>query len=101
MLARLLPGAQFFSLENLERAGESACRVICISAVPPHAASHAAYLARRLKKRRPDLKVVVALWASEGLDRLKPRLLANGVDAVFTQLAEVVAHLQQFPTKQN
>ncbi|HWM44208.1 MAG TPA: AI-2E family transporter [Burkholderiales bacterium] len=99
MLARLLPGAQFFSLENLERAGESACRVICISAVPPHAASQAAYLARRLKKRRPELKVVVALWASEGLDRLKPRLLANGVDAVFTQLAEVVAHLQRLPTQ--
>jgi predicted PurR-regulated permease PerM len=95
ILARLLPGARLLSAENFE----NTCRVVCISAVPPHAASHAAYLARRLKKRRPDLKVVVALWAGEGLDRLKPRLLASGVDAVFTQLAEVVAHLQQFPTK--
>ena len=46
MLARLLPGAQLFSAkslatETLERLGEDACRTVCISAVPPHAASHA------------------------------------------------------------
>jgi predicted PurR-regulated permease PerM len=96
-LARLLPGAQVFSTQTLERVGESACRVICISAVPPHAASHAAYLARRLKKGRPEMKVVVALWASEGIDKIKPRLLSAGVDEVFTRLADLVAHLQQLP----
>jgi hypothetical protein len=68
---------------------------VCISAVPPHAASHAAYLARRLKKRLPELKVVVALWTSEGIDKIKPRLLSAGVDEVFTRLAEVQSHLRQ------
>ena len=61
MLARLLPGAQTFSArslaaEALEKVGEGACKTICISAVPPQAASHASYLARRLKKRFPTLK---------------------------------------------
>jgi hypothetical protein len=86
MLAKLLPGAQV--------AGEGAsCRVACICAVPPHAASHAASLARRLKKQQPGLKVVVALWASDGIERIKPRLLDAGVDEVATQLPEVLASL--------
>jgi AI-2E family transporter len=81
--------------ETLERVGEGACRMVCISAVPPHAASHAAYLARRLKKQLPELKVVVALWTSEGIDKIKPRLLSSGVDEVFTRLADVQSHLRQ------
>jgi predicted PurR-regulated permease PerM len=104
MLARLLRGAQLFSSaslagEVLERISEQGCRAICISAVPPHAASHAAYLARRLRKRFPELKIVVGLWTSEGIDKVKPRLLAAGVDEVATRLADVVAQLTQLRLK--
>jgi predicted PurR-regulated permease PerM len=91
ILARLVPGAKIVSPENFE----SACRVVCISAVPPHAASHAAYLARRLKKRFPGIKVLVALWTSEGIDRIKPRLLAAGVDEVATRLPDALEQLRQ------
>lgn len=99
MLARLLPGAQVFSAkslaaETLEQVGEGACRVMCISAVPPHAASHASYLARRLKKQFPKLRIVVALWTSEGIERVKQRLLAAGVDEVATRLPDVLAQLR-------
>jgi hypothetical protein len=83
----LLPGAQI-AKEGAE------CRVVCISAVPPHAASHAAALARRLKKDKPELKVLVALWASDGIERIKPRLLDAGVDEVATQLPDVLARLR-------
>jgi predicted PurR-regulated permease PerM len=91
ILARLARGAKIFSPENFEKA----CRVVCISAVPPHAASHAAYLARRLKKSFPGIKVLVALWTSEGIDRVRPRLLAAGVDEVATRLPDVLAQLRQ------
>jgi predicted PurR-regulated permease PerM len=93
MLAKLLPGAQVYS----EAPDRTACRLACISAVPPHAASHAAYLARRLKKHNPQLKVLVALWASDGIERIKPRLLEAGVDEVATQLPDVLAQLGQAP----
>jgi hypothetical protein len=101
MLARLLPGAQLLSSESLaaetlEKVGEGTCRVVCVSAVPPHAASHAAYLARRLKERFPELRIVVALWTSEGIDRIKPRLLNAGVDEVVTRLDDAVAQLRPF-----
>jgi predicted PurR-regulated permease PerM len=80
--------------ETLERIAQQGCTAICISAVPPHAASHAAYLARRLKKRLPELKIVVALWTSEGIDKARPRLLAAGIDEVATRFAEVLAQLR-------
>ena len=89
MLARLVPGAQLLSSESLE-----GCHTLCISAVPPHAATHAAYLARRMRKRFPKLKIVVALWTSEGIDKVRPRLLAAGVDEVATGLGRAVAQLR-------
>ena len=100
ILARALPGAQLLSAESLagetlEQVGQEGCSTICISAVPPHAASHAAYLTRRLKKRFPEVRVVVALWTSEAVDRIKSRLTAAGVDEVATRLDEAVSHLRQ------
>jgi hypothetical protein len=82
--------------ETFDEIAGQACRAICVSAVPPHAATHAAYLTRRLKKRLPELRIVVALWTSEGVDKVKPRLLAVGVDEVATRLPEVVAQLRRF-----
>jgi len=100
MLARLLPGSQLFSserlaAETLERVGEGPCSVICICAVPPHAASHAAYLARRLKQRFPKVRIVVALCTSEGIDKVKQRLLGAGVDEVATRLGDARAYARQ------
>jgi hypothetical protein len=100
MLARLLPGAQVLSSERLaggtlEKIGEDGCRTVCISAVPPHAASHAAYLARRLKRRFPELRIVVGLWTHESVDKIKPRLLSAGVDEVATRISEIAEQLRQ------
>jgi len=100
MLARVLPGAQLLSAESLagemlEQIARDGCTTICISAVPPHAASHAAYLTRRLKKRLPKLRIVVALWTSEAGERIKSRLTAAGVDELATRLDEAVSHLRQ------
>jgi predicted PurR-regulated permease PerM len=100
MLARLLPGARLFSFESLaaetlERVGEHGCRLICICAVPPHAANHAAYLARRLKQRFPKVRIVVALCTAESIDRVKARLLGAGADEVVTRLADAQAYIRQ------
>ena len=102
MLARQLRGAQLYSFqslagETLEKIGENPCRVVCISTVPPRAASHAAYLARRLKQRFPDLKIVVALWTSESVERIKSRLQSAGADEVLNRLDDLVARLRLPP----
>ncbi|HEX5768738.1 MAG TPA: AI-2E family transporter [Burkholderiales bacterium] len=100
MLARLLPGAQLLSskslaAEVLERVSDGACKLVCICAVPPHAASHAAYRARRMRQRFPELKTVIALLTANGIERAKPRLLAAGASEVFTRLADAEGYARQ------
>ena len=100
MLARLIPGAQSFATgslaaETIDKVDELGCSIVCISAVPPRAASHAAYLVRRLKQRFPQKRIVVGLWSTETIDKVKPRLLEAGADDVITRLGEAAAHLRQ------
>ena len=100
VLARMLPAPEFnahvvpfplLAAETIDHIREKACKVVCISAMPPHAATHAAYLCKRLKKRTPEIKVIVALWTSENTERAQARLRDAGVDQVVTKLAEVIA----------
>jgi len=72
------------------------CALVCISAVPPHAATHAAYLAKRLRKRLPKAKIIVALWAAAeaNVERASARLQQAGVDQVVTRLPEAIQALQ-------
>ncbi|HJV10491.1 MAG TPA: AI-2E family transporter [Burkholderiales bacterium] len=100
MLARLIPGAQRFpagslAAETIDKVDEQGCRIVCISAVPPRAASHAAYLVRRLKQRFPKKRIVVGLWSTETVDKVKPRLLEAGADDVLTRLADAATQLRQ------
>lgn len=102
MLARLLaqtsavitPPVQISEIaETLE---QHRCKVVFISAVPPHAATHAGSLARRLRKRFPDLKILVGLWTADGdIAKPKERLLQLGVDEVVPRLADALAELHQ------
>ena len=104
VLSRMLPAPEFdarvspfplLAAEVIEFVGENGARVACISAMPPRAATHAAYLCKRLKQRFPELKVLVALWTSENTDRARARLREAGVDHVATHLAEAVEQLRQ------
>jgi predicted PurR-regulated permease PerM len=103
-LARLLPAPEFtarvigfplLAAEVLDQIAAQACKVVCISAVPPNAAMPAAYLCKRLKQRFPEHKVMVALWTTENSDKAQARLRQAGVDDVATQLAEVVTRLRE------
>jgi len=104
VLARMLPAPDFnahvmpfplLAAETLDRIAERACKVVCISALPPDAASHAGHLCKRLKHRFPDLRVLVALWTSENTERATARLVASGADLVVTRLPEAIDQLRQ------
>ena len=104
VLARMLEPPEFNpqvipnplpAAETLEQIEAKACKVVCISAVPPHAAAQAGQLCRRLKQRFPEVKVMVALWAAEGTDKLESRLRDAGVDVVVTRLRDAVEQLRQ------
>jgi predicted PurR-regulated permease PerM len=103
-LARLLPGADFdarvidypvLAGEVVERVAACGAKVVCISAVPPHAAMQAGYLAKRLKRRLPDVRILVALWTSGDTDKARARLGEAGVDQVVTDAAGAIEQLRQ------
>ena len=97
-LARLIPGGQRFPVsslaaETIDKVDEQGCRIVCISAVPPRA-SHAAYLVQR-GSSAPSKRIVVGLWSTEAIDKVKPRLLEAGADDVLTRLADAATQLRQ------
>lgn len=104
VLARMLEAPEFnpqvvshplLTVETLDEIEKKACKIVCISAVPPHAAAHAGHLCKRLKSRLPDLKVVVALWTVENSDKLEARLRDAGVDQVVTRLPAAIDSLRE------
>jgi hypothetical protein len=103
-LARVLTPPEFaprviphplLATEAIEKIAEHACKLVCISAVPPRAGTHAAYLCKRLKQRFPDLRILVARWTSDSSERLQARLREAGADHFATQLDDAVARLRE------
>ena len=70
-------------------------RIVCVSTFSETAQAQARYLGRRLRRRWPDVKLVLALWnapaALLGADSHK----ALAADAVATSIKEAVAHVEQ------
>jgi hypothetical protein len=64
---------------------------IVISAVPPDAVTSAIYLLRGMRRKFPQLKVIVGLWApGASAERLK----AAGATEVATRLRDVAGMLR-------
>jgi predicted PurR-regulated permease PerM len=71
--------------------------VVCIGSLPSGSLSHTRYLCKRLKRRFPDLKVVVGRWGqTEGLDEAKQTLIETGVDEVYHSFAEARQQLNSW-----
>jgi predicted PurR-regulated permease PerM len=62
--------------------------VVCISAMPPAAASHARYLCKRLQGRFPDAHLIVGLWNAKGdLAKMRERIGCGATTHVVASLA--------------
>lgn len=72
------------------------CNAILISAVQPGAAHDAGYLARRLRRELPGVKILVGLWgAGDNASRARERLTRLGVDEVITRISEAARALRE------
>jgi len=101
MLARLIGtdrviAAPAMPSEVAEAVKRGACRAVVISALAPHAASHAGALARSLSGQLGGARVIAGLWGSpEELGRARDRLAKLGVDVVVTRLSEALAAVRK------
>jgi predicted PurR-regulated permease PerM len=80
-----------------ERIGEldlTGVQVVVLSAFSPTPEAHARYVCRRLHRRRPELRIVLALW--QGPPALLELGAADtlGADSVATSLTEVVLRVR-------
>jgi predicted PurR-regulated permease PerM len=81
--------------EMADQALSSGAHVFCISALPPASVMPATYLARRLRERMPDARIIIGLWEtleSETARRLQ-RFKRAHADDVFTSLERTTAEL--------
>lgn len=77
--------------EMLVRVAHNPTGVVCVSALPPFAATHARYLCKRLRPKFPKLKIVVGLWTTNGAGKkAQERLTETGIDRFVTTLSEGV-----------
>jgi predicted PurR-regulated permease PerM/GAF domain-containing protein len=88
--AQHLP-ATLVSPESIANVDLTNVQIVCLSYLDPLPQAYARFVCRRLKRRRPDLRIVLGLW-NYGLDTAAAErlLLAAGADAVETALAPAV-----------
>jgi predicted PurR-regulated permease PerM len=80
--------------EMLEQVIERTPKIVCVSAVPPFAATHARYLCKRLRPKFPELCIVAGLWQTSGsTKRAQERLTATGIDEIVTTLADATERI--------
>jgi len=91
----VLLSGQSLSGEMVLQVSEQEAGVVCVSALPPLAATHARYLCKRLRAKFPTLKIVVGLWQSGSTKKAQARLVQIGIDQFATTLAEATQHLVQ------
>ena len=75
--------------------------LVCISALPPFAISHAGALYTKLRAQQPKLQIMVCLWHFDGdMQAAANRLNLSKGHALFTTLQEALHHTSSlFPKK--
>ncbi len=103
MLAQLLTRAGFEvqalpigpAAEMLEAVARATPQLVCISALPPFAISHARLLYRRLKAQSPNLDILVGLWNFTGDIQLAAKRTGITQDGgVYTTLAAMLQNIR-------
>jgi hypothetical protein len=82
--------------EIMEQITSAPSPIVVISAVPPFAVRHARHLAKRLRHRLDETKILAAVWGDRPLGQSSDsRLRAAGVDRVVSQLSQVAEHVER------
>jgi predicted PurR-regulated permease PerM len=82
--------------EMVELVARRHAALVCVSALPPSAITHARYLCKRLHRRFGDMGMVVGLWTARGdIRRAKERIACAESVTVVANIADAVDRLRQ------
>lgn len=88
--ARVVP-SRAVSATNILRFDATSAQIACLSYLEPGGFSSARYLARRLRRKLPGVKILLGLWTVDRAESERRNALAEtGVDLVVTSLGEAV-----------
>jgi hypothetical protein len=69
--------------------------VVCVSALPPFAASQAKSLCKQLRRKYPKVKIVLGLWEYPGgLVKAQERVGPGCADMIGTSAAQIVSLME-------
>ncbi len=92
----LLPTASV-TAEILERLGEDAGTILCISALPPFVFAQTRALCQRIREQLPENRILVGLWQSaQSPETTRERFGSARPDRVVTTLAAAMAQIEQW-----
>jgi methylmalonyl-CoA mutase cobalamin-binding subunit len=75
--------------ELIDLVGQRKADLVCISATPPAPVAHARHLCIRLRRRYPEMNLVVGLWDASGdLSKAKERIGGGATTQVVATLAD-------------
>ena len=82
--------------EMVEIVKSSKADVVCISALPPAAVTHARYLCKRLQGRLPDVEMMVGIWMPDmDVQRAKERIAIGRPLQMASNFSEAIAQIHQ------
>jgi len=87
-------GDETLTSEVIDRIAEQSPALVCIASLPPGGLAQTRYLCKRLRKRFPDLKIIVGRWGNRG-EHNGDSLRAAGADHVGTTIGETRDHVIQ------
>jgi methanogenic corrinoid protein MtbC1 len=99
MLAQLLERAGYStvaipigSLDGmLAEVSRTEPEIVCLSALPPYAISHARRIYRRLRAQHPKLKIIIGLWNyTEDLSKAASEISGGEQNQVCTNLTQII-----------
>jgi len=90
------PTADMLASEMVAMVERKNIDIICVSAMPPAAVSHARYLCKRLHARYADAAMAVGLWTLKGdLNKARDRISCNSSVRIVTNLHEAAEQMEQ------
>jgi predicted PurR-regulated permease PerM len=83
--------------EILERLGQDAGTILCISALPPFVFTEARTLCQRIREQLPENRILIGLWQSgQSPEVMRERFGSARPDRVVTTLAAAIALIEEW-----
>ena len=82
--------------EMVQTVTDNSADLVCISALPPAAVTHARYLIKRLQGKLANIEMLVGIWSPDSdIQKVRDRVSASGTAHITTSFSDAVQQVHQ------